>query len=242
MNPSTIALLLVLAAPGQAGSAADPPGANARLSGLPRRVVHDLARLGTMPSIAVLGAGGAAAAAVHPADDALTPSSSSSPALHAGATVGGTPVQFGIAAAVYGVGLAVHRAGAAEFGSALLEGQIVQSVLSQGIKHAVGRTRPDGGHNSFPSGHTASTFVTADAVLRRFGWRAGAAAYAAAVYVGASRVAERQHYLSDVVFGAAVGIASERTVRMTVGHAAVSASATPLPGGGAVVFVVGVRD
>jgi membrane-associated phospholipid phosphatase len=61
-------------------------------------------------------------------------------------------------------------------------------------------------------------------IARRFGWRYGSLAYAGAAYVAASRLAERQHYLSDVMFGAAVGVAGAHTLdisprggRVTIG-------------------------
>jgi membrane-associated phospholipid phosphatase len=47
---------------------------------------------------------------------------------------------------------------------------------------------------------------------QHFGWRVGVAAYAAASYVAASRLQMRRHYLSDVAFGAALGILAGRTV------------------------------
>ena len=47
---------------------------------------------------------------------------------------------------------------------------------------------------------------------RHFGWKVGVPAYVAAGYVATARVHDNRHYLSDVVFGAAMGIAGERTV------------------------------
>ena len=48
----------------------------------------------------------------------------------------------------------------------------------------------------------------------RFGWKAGLPAYLAASYIGVSRLQENRHYLSDVIFGAAVGIVSGRSLDM----------------------------
>jgi PAP2 superfamily len=246
VTAAAFSVLAVLVAAGQqpAARAADT---NAwTVAGLPGRVLHDFARLGAMPSIAVLGGGGAAVLAVHPFDaravHSLSSSSTAEEALDGGATMGGAPVQIGIAAGVYAVGLAAHNAGTAEAGSALVETQLVQSAITQSLKYAVGRTRPNGGHYSFPSGHTAASFTTADVVLQRFGWRAGAAAYVAAAYVGASRISDRQHYLSDVVFGAAVGVASARTFRGSIGHTSIGASPIALPGGAAVIVTLVPRS
>lgn len=242
MTTSTLSLFVMLVAAAHAPGAGADSTAAWRVSTLPARVVHDMARLASMPSIAILAAGGGATLAVHPADARMSRSLSGSIAaeesLDGGATLGGAPAQLGLAAVVYGIGLATHHAGAAETGSALVEAQVVGGVLTQGLKYAVDRQRPNGGHHSFPSGHTSSSFATADVVLQRFGWRVGLAAYAAAAYVGASRIAERDHYLSDIVFGAAVGIASARTIHASVAHASVDVRPIPLPGGGAVLVSI----
>jgi membrane-associated phospholipid phosphatase len=121
-------------------------------------------------------------------------------------------IQGGTAAGTYAVGLLTHRAGATEFGSELLEAQAVNGVLTQGLKFAVERRRPNGGRYSFPSGHTSSTFATADIVEQHFGWKIGLLAYAGASYVLLSRLGEHAHYPSDTLFGAALGIASARSV------------------------------
>jgi membrane-associated phospholipid phosphatase len=74
------------------------------------------------------------------------------------------------------------------------------------LKYSVNRTRPDGGHHSFPSGHAASAFAGAAFLQRRYGWKIGVPASLAAVFVGYSRVESHRHYTSDVVAGAAISI------------------------------------
>jgi len=76
------------------------------------------------------------------------------------------------------------------------------------LKVSIDETRPNGGHYSFPSGHTSSSFSCAEFLRERYGWRYGLPAYLAATYVGYSRVASDNHYTHDVVAGAAIGIAS----------------------------------
>jgi membrane-associated phospholipid phosphatase len=46
----------------------------------------------------------------------------------------------------------------------------------------------------------AATFIQ-----QRYGWQYGLPAYVAASYVGYTRVASDQHYLEDVLAGAAIG-------------------------------------
>ena len=76
------------------------------------------------------------------------------------------------------------------------------------LKPLVDRTRPDGGAQSFPSGHATSAFAGAAFLQMRYGWAFGIPAYAAASYVAYSRVEAKRHYTSDVVAGAAIGIAT----------------------------------
>jgi len=105
----------------------------------------------------------------------------------------------------------------------------------------VRRERPDGSNNlSFPSGHSSVTFATATVIERHLGWRKAIAAYAIASYVAMSRIHDDQHYLSDVIFGAAVGSIAGRTV---VHHAADYWAMTPVavPGGGVALMVTRTR-
>jgi hypothetical protein len=76
------------------------------------------------------------------------------------------------------------------------------------LKVTVNRTRPGGGDHSFPSGHTATAFCAAPVLSGRFGWRVGVPAYLVASAVALGRMEDRRHYLSDVVAGAAIGIAA----------------------------------
>ncbi len=90
----------------------------------------------------------------------------------------------------------------------LAEAYASTMVVVYTLKPLVDRTRPDGGSQSFPSGHTASAFAGAAFLQFRYGWRIGLPAYVLAAYVGQSRVATKRHYTSDVLAGAAIGIAA----------------------------------
>jgi membrane-associated phospholipid phosphatase len=89
------------------------------------------------------------------------------------------------------------------------------------LKPLVDRTRPNGGHQSFPSGHATSAFAGAAFLQRRYGWAFGVPAYAVASFVGYSRVESKNHYTSDVVAGAAIGIATNLAFTRRREHAAV---------------------
>ncbi len=80
------------------------------------------------------------------------------------------------------------------------------------LKVGVGAERPNGGRYSFPSGHTASAFAVAPILTEYYGWKVGVAAHALAVSTALARMEERRHYLADVLFGAAIGLAGGHEV------------------------------
>jgi membrane-associated phospholipid phosphatase len=137
-------------------------------------------------------------------------------------------VQVAGAFAAYGLGRILSEPGVEHLGRDLVRAQVLTQTLTFALKFAVARERPDGSDNrSFPSGHASGTFATATVLQRRYGWQAGIPAYAVAGYVGCSRLNEGRHYLSDVVFGAALGITAGRTV--TIDLARVRFTVSPVP-------------
>jgi hypothetical protein len=232
-------LLAVLATPQTQDTRGAPAETSvASIRGLPGRLGRDTKRLFTTKTpVLILAAGGAAAFAVHPADhqsvDTLSTSGGVEEFLDGGADSGDGTVQGVSAIAVYAIGYAIGNERTKEVGTSLVEAQIVNFFMTQGIKYAVNRERPDGGRYSFPSGHASATFVTADVLAQQFGWRVAIPAYAGAVYVATSRLAEKQHYLSDVVFGAAVGLASARTLEIHARGHRFTVTPAPMPGGAA---------
>ena len=79
----------------------------------------------------------------------------------------------------------------------------VQGVTVLVLKNSVYETRPNGqGHQSFPSGHAAVTFASAEFLRERYGWYYGAPAYALASFTAYSRVESQNHYWHDVIAGA----------------------------------------
>lgn len=91
--------------------------------------------------------------------------------------------------------------------SALLMGSVVYS-----LKKTTHVMRPDGSNNhSFPSGHTATAFMTATMLTKEYGHKSpwiGIGAYSVATATGLMRMANNKHWLSDVLTGAGVGILS----------------------------------
>ena len=182
--------------------------------------VTDFTHLGSKESVTWLTLGLAAASMAHSLDGSMTKTLAGSRGAERlfspGETIGGARFQLVGALATYGVGRLTGHAKLAEFGADLVSANIVAQALTSGIKLSVRRGRPDGTEFSFPSGHTSVSFAAATVVQRHFGWSAGVPAYAFASYVAASRIQEKRHYLSDVAFGAVVGIVAGRAV--TVGR------------------------
>lgn len=85
-------------------------------------------------------------------------------------------------------------------------GFVGTSATVQGLKHLTGRTRPDGSDDSsFPSGHTANSFLAAAVLAKEYGGATAIVSYGAATFVGASRIAGGRHHFTDVLVGAAIG-------------------------------------
>jgi len=206
---------------------------------------RDFGHLASRESLIILGIGGAGALAVHPFDQRLTDDFRSSGTLDSffepADVAGGGFVQDGGAAAVWLAGALSHSQRLKAVGEDLVRAQIVNTTLTQSIKFAADRRRPDGGRWSFPSGHTSASFTTATVLERRFGWKAGVPAYAVAAYIGSSRLQANRHFASDVVFGAAIGIVAGRSA--TFAHRRCSVSLAPLwaPGAVGIAFAGGGR-
>jgi hypothetical protein len=184
--------------------------------------VHGITRMPDKESLAILGVGAAAALGAHPFDSSVSHALNDDPGLDRvlkpGATLGGMPLEVGAAAAMMSLGHAMHKPCLGSLGSELLQAQLVGAAWTIGLKAIVRRDRPEGTGYSFPSGHTTTAFASATVLQRRLGWKVGIPAYAVATYVAASRVEMQRHYLSDVVFGAALGIVAGRTVSVGHGH------------------------
>ena len=89
----------------------------------------------------------------------------------------------------------------------------IMAGLVNGIKYTAKEMRPDGSTaNSWPSGHTATSFVGATLLHKEYGltrspwW--SVAGYGVATATGVMRVLNNRHWISDVMSGAGIGIMS----------------------------------
>ena len=120
---------------------------------------------------------------------------------------GGPYVIDGGAVLIYGITKLAHFKRASMTAEAICEALALTEGSVLAIKGAVRRRRPDGGNYSFPSGHAARTFAVASVLETMHGPAVGIPAFLAAGAISFSRIDQRSHYLSDVIFGAAWGAA-----------------------------------
>ncbi|MGB3400466.1 MAG: hypothetical protein WBA34_09920, partial [Candidatus Deferrimicrobiaceae bacterium] len=71
-------------------------------------------------------------------------------------------------------------------GKQLFLSLLTAAAVTEGLKIVVHERRPDGGDQSFPSGHTSLSFAAASYLHIRYGWRYGIPASLAAAFVGYS--------------------------------------------------------
>ena len=191
-------------------------------SALVHNLWDDVKHLPRMNTVYFLAGGGALAAAVHPLDDNVNKhfegSGGADAFWTAGKWIGQTPTIVAAGLTSYIVGRATKSPRAQHLGMDEIEGQILAGVIVLGLKETVRRDRPvreDGtsaSGYSFPSGHAAATFAGATILQQHLGYKWGVPTYTVATYVALSRLHENVHNLSDVVFGATVGIVVGRTV------------------------------
>ncbi|MDQ8036886.1 MAG: phosphatase PAP2 family protein [Pedobacter sp.] len=96
--------------------------------------------------------------------------------------------------------------GVKEWAKSMGATMVATVALKKGFNSTSWGERPNGGQNSFPSGHTSMACAGATFIGERYGWDLGAAAMVPAALVGWNRVDEDMHHWRDVVAGCALGI------------------------------------
>lgn len=89
------------------------------------------------------------------------------------------------------------------------KGFLLSQALTLGLKLTIDKERPNmENNNSFPSGHSSTTFQSASFIQRRYGWAYGIPAYLLAGYTAYSRIHADKHDFIDVLAGTIIGIGS----------------------------------
>jgi membrane-associated phospholipid phosphatase len=221
-----------------------PPPPHTGVKATLKAIPGDFAHLASWTNAGILAGGGAMALAAHPFDDDVNAHLKGAHGFFVpGKILGQGYVLVGISLGTYAFGRATDNRVVSHLGMDLLRSAAVSGALTYAVKLSVRRHRPAGGGFkccSFPSGHASSTFALASVLWRHLGWKAAVPTYTVATYVAMSRLHENVHFLSDVVFGAAVGIVSGRAVVHHDRHFyGMRIQPMPLPGGGVGVMVAG---
>ena len=216
----------------QTPSAASPPPIGEVFREVPRDLWHFL----SWDTAAVLGIGGGAALVGHIWDDDLAGELETNvrlnDAMQPGHTYGAFSMQVLVGVGLYSGGWFAKKGKLAAVGGDIMRAQLVSQAYVQALKFTVQRERPDKSNSvSFPSGHSASAFATASVLQRHYGWKVGVPAGVVAAYVATARVHDNKHYLSDVIFGAGIGIVSGRAVTVGRGAQTFAMSPTVVRGG-----------
>ena len=201
---------------------------------------NDITHLPSKENLFWVAVGGGLALVAHPFDDnvneSLTNSDFAKSFFRPGEVIGQLPTLLTMAVTTYAVGRIGDKPKVSHLGMDLSQALAVSELLVQPVKFATQRERPDqSDKHSFPSGHAADTFAFATALERHLGWRGAVPAYIFSSYVAISRLPADRHWLSDAVFGSAVGIIAGRTVTRHGREFPVTVAA--VPGGAAIVYV-----
>jgi membrane-associated phospholipid phosphatase len=214
MMTAPLLLSLVLASAQLPAAPSHHTGVRALLSALG----DDVKNLPSTENLVIASIGGGLALGAHPLDQtvnahAIGQSDRVTNIFAVGKYVGDTPEQIAFSLGAWAFGRVMDKPRVSHLAMDLLRAQAITELLVEPVKFATHRQRPDGSnYQSFPSGHAAVTFAAAAVLQRHVGWKRSLGAYAVASFVAAARLQENRHYLSDVVFGAAVGTIAGRTV------------------------------
>ena len=130
--------------------------------------------------------------------------------------LGEVQVQIPMLLSLYGYSLYQQDEELHDLSGSLISAFTIAGLSSLTVKGIANTDRPsdrwNGGQFGFPSYHTSSSFAMAAVLDEYYGHRAGLPAYTLAGLIGWSRIDERDHDLSDIVFGAALGYVIGKSV------------------------------
>jgi hypothetical protein len=242
MTAGAMVATLVLSTPAAADDPKAPPAStdDRPFTRLLPNLVQDIVALPSRQTMLLMLTGTAGAAATSLSDRSASDwalRTGVSEVSRVGATAGEGWVQGTVALGTYLTGRFSGSRAVTHLGTDLVRAQVLNGLITTGLKFSVDRARPSGGSFSFPSGHTSASFATAAVLHGHYGWKASVPAMGLATFIGWTRVRDRAHWPSDIVSGATVGAIVGLTV--TRDHRVRGWTITPTPtAGGVAVYIV----
>lgn len=185
----------------------------------PKELWHDTVNVYTEPVniLILLGAGGGAIALNQHGDDAnarfFKREDHFSQNWRDAFSLAGSPAtHFVVAGLWYTIGIKAQDDKTYEVGRKLIDALVINGVSTVAIKAVSGRHSPNGESQAFPSGHTSSTVTLAAVMHEAYGPLVGLPLYGLSALAAIERLDDREHWVSDVVFGAALGWVVGHTV------------------------------
>jgi len=130
--------------------------------------------------------------------------------------IGSAEFQVPIVLGVYALSLRRQDSELHDFSATLTSAFTINGLSTLSVKGVTDTERPssnfNGGRWGFPSYHASSSFTIAGVLDEYYGHQVGLPAYVLSGLIGWSRINQRDHDLSDVVFGSAMGFVIGKAV------------------------------
>ena len=139
-----------------------------------------------------------------------------------GSVIGNPTLHLGLAGAWYLYSVNRRDAKQHEFSKTMLEALTLNALATGLLKITMHDRAPNEELWGWPSGHMSSSICFAAVIQEYYGWQVALPFYMLAAYSGATRLEDREHDLSDLVFGAALG--------WVIGHSVVKGELPQLAG------------
>jgi membrane-associated phospholipid phosphatase len=172
---------------------------------------RDLGALATWHTAGILLAGGAASLAIRETvDDDVADWTAENPNRWGEindviGAVGNPGLHFAAAAALWGTSLTWDDPELHSLSGSLMNALVITGASTLALKLIADTDAPNDEDLGWPSGHTSSSVTVAAVLDEYYGPWVGVPAYLVAGAVAWERIDDREHDLSDVIFGAALG-------------------------------------